>query len=297
MTSESGTSLALMARKDSYPTTLSGMPIPTLRTVRRARRALVSLAAAGVVLLLWGYVVLGAALLGGVLICLTALEAALLRELLLEGQRQQYALTQVRPLFGDVPPALGGWAADPVLVHHAVRLVADVRPRLVLECGSGSSTVAIARCLTALGGRLISLEHNPEFARRTTEMLRLHGLDGVAVVVTAPLAARDLEGRVLSWYGPEYERFLDGPIDVVMVDGPPKASGPRARYPAVPALRPRLAPECWILLDDGDRPDERAIAHAWSEELGAQLTYLEGGRGGWLLHRRAGPPAPLSASR
>jgi hypothetical protein len=51
-------------------------------------------------------------------------------------------------------------------------------------------------------------------------------------------------------------------------------------------LKHHLAEECWILMDDGDRPDERAIAHAWSEELGAKLVYLEGGRGGWLLHRR-----------
>jgi len=51
-------------------------------------------------------------------------------------------------------------------------------------------------------------------------------------------------------------------------------------------LKHHLAEECWILMDDGDRPDERATAHAWSEELGAKLIYLEGGRGGWLLHRR-----------
>ncbi len=224
---------------------------------------------------------------GSVLVCLTLFEAALLRALIRDGQLQQYALTQVRPLFGEIPAELGGWAADAVLVQHAARLVADVRPGLVLECGSGSSTIAIARCLKTLGGRIISLEHNPEFARKTTDTLRLLGLDEVARVVTAPLTIRELGGTPLSWYGPEYERLLEGSIDVLIVDGPPKASGPRARYPAVPALKSRLSPECWILMDDGDRPDERSIAHAWREDLGAQLTYLEGGRGGWLLHRKA----------
>jgi predicted O-methyltransferase YrrM len=105
----------------------------------------------------------------------------------------------------------------------------------VLECGSGSSTIAVARCLKTLGGRLISLEHNPEFARKTTETLRLLELNDVARVVTAPLTTRQVGSAVLSWYGPEYERFLESPIDVLIVDGPPKASGPRARYPAVPA--------------------------------------------------------------
>jgi predicted O-methyltransferase YrrM len=275
------------ARKDSYPTTLSGMAFTTPRVARRARRALASLGAAGLVLVLVGYTAAGGALLGSVIVCLTLFEAALLRDLIREGQLQQSALTQVRPLFGEIPAELGGWAADAVLVQYAVRLVADVRPRLVLECGSGSSTIAIARCLKTLGGRLISLEHNPEFARKTTETLRLLELNDVARVVTAPLTTRQVGSAVLSWYGPEYERFLESPIDVLIIDGPPKASGPRARYPAVPALKSRLAPDCWILMDDGDRPDERAIAHAWGEDLGAQLTYLEGGRGGWLLHRTA----------
>jgi hypothetical protein len=245
------------------------------------------------VLVLVGYTAWGGALLGLVIVCLTLFEAALLRDLIHEGQLQQYALTQVRPLFGHIPAELGGWAADAVLVEHAARLVAEVRPRLVLECGSGSSTIAIAQCLKAFGGRIITVEHEPKFARRTTDALELRGLSDVACVVVAPLTARDLGGTVFSWYDPEYERFLQSPIDVLIVDGPPKATGPRARYPAVPALKSRLAPECWILMDDGDRPDERAIAHAWMDELGAHLTYLEGGRGGWLLHRTPSAAATM----
>ena len=230
---------------------------------------------------------MGASLFGAALVCVTVLETALLRELVVEGQRRQYALTQIRPLFGEIPPDLGGWAADPVLIHHAVRLIADVRPRLVLECGSGSSTVAIARALSTLGGRIVSLEHDPEYARRSAAMIRLYGVESLATVVTAPLTAREIAGQTLRWYGPEYELVLGGLVDVMVIDGPPKASGPRARYPAVPALKSQLAPECWILMDDGDRADERAIAHAWSQDLGARLTYLEGGRGGWLLHRQS----------
>lgn len=287
-----------MARKDSYPTTLSGMPFPrfSARGWRRARRALVSLAAASLVLVLSGYTLLGGSVFAAALVSLLLLESALLREILLAGQARQYALTQVRPLFGDIPPELEGWAADPILIEHAIRLLINVRPRLVLECGSGSSTVAVARCLKILGGRVISLEHDPEFARRTVEMLRLQGLDGIASVITAPLVAREFEGRARSWYGPEYESSIAAPIDVLIVDGPPKATGPQARYPAIPALRGHLAPDCWILLDDGNRPDERAIAHAWSKDLGADLAYLGGGRGGWLLHRPAARHAAGPAS-
>jgi hypothetical protein len=254
--------------------------------LRRARRTLLGVAAAGLLLTLFDNLPVGIFLFGAALLFLLILELDHLRGLIVEGQRQQHALTQIRPLFGDIPPELGGWAADSLLVHNAVRLMVEARPRLVLECGSGSSTIVVARCLRALGGRVISLEHDPEYAHRTSEMLRLHGLDDVATVVTVPLAPIAFDGGTAPWYAPEYERLIDLPIDVLLVDGPPKATAPRARYPAVPILKRHLATECWILMDDGDRPDERAIAHAWSQDLGATLTYLEGGRGAWLLHRR-----------
>ena len=258
----------------------------TPRSVRRVRRALVGLAGVGLVLAFAGQAHMGAALFGAMLVCLVLLESAQLRSTVLEGQRQQYALTQIRPLFGDLPLELGGWAADAVLIHNAVLLIAETRPRFVLECGSGTSTVVIARCLRAYGGRIVSLEHDSAYAGRTSEMVRRCGLNDTATVVTAALVPRKVNGGTAPWYAPAYEPYLSELIDFLLVDGPQKVVGLRARYPAVPLLRSRLAPECWILMDDGDRPDERAIAHAWSEDLGAKLTYLEGGRGGWLLHRQ-----------
>jgi hypothetical protein len=77
---------------------------------------------------------------------------------------------------------------------------------------------------------------------------------------------------------------------MLVVDGPPGSIGERSRYPAVPILKPYLAEHCSILMDDGDRPAERDVARHWSQDLGAKLTYLEGGRGGWLLQRTGVAP-------
>ena len=262
----------------------------TPRAFRRVRRVVVALAIVGVLLLLLGHISLGGSLLGGMLLCLGLLESSQLRQLIIEGQRQQYALTQIRPLLGDLPLDLSGWAADPILVHNAVRLVLDTRPNFVVECGSGSSTIAIARTLRASGGRIVSLEHDAKYAQRTREMLRLHGLDTLATVVTAPLTSRQVAGQTFQWYAPTYELLLNQPIEMLVVDGPPALLGRRSRYPAIPILKPHFAEQCWILMDDGDRPDERDVAHTWSRELGGKLTYLEGGRGGWLLHRTGVAP-------
>jgi predicted O-methyltransferase YrrM len=44
----------------------------------------------------------------------------------------------------------------------------EERPKFVIECGSGSSTALIAACLQRIGqGRLVALEHDPGYARKT----------------------------------------------------------------------------------------------------------------------------------
>jgi hypothetical protein len=262
--------------------------LSSARSWRPIRRLLVGLAVAGLLVILLGLTGPGQALFGCGLLGLVLLESKQLREIQRETQRQQHALAQIRPLTGELPVDLSRWAADPMFVHQAVRLAIETRPRLILECGSGSSTVIIARCLRALGGgQLITLEHDPAYAGRTMELLRLFSVADLVTVVTAPLVSRDLNGRVYEWYSPAYEPLLGGPIDALVVDGPPGSGGPLARYPAVPLLKPHLSPSCWILLDDGNRPDEGMIAHTWARELGVASSYLEGGRGGWLLRRQA----------
>ena len=263
--------------------------LETRRARRRARRAVVGLALVGLIAVLLGRSPAGQALFGCGLLGLVLLESLQLRRALEENARQQYALTQIRPLAGELPLDFSEWAADPLLVYQAVRLILETRPSLVLECGSGSSTVVLARCLRAIGqGRLLSLDHDAEYAGRTSGLLRLYGLDDRATVVCAPLVSRAAGDEVFRWYGPEYQPFLHEPIDLLLVDGPPGGSAVRARYPAVPLLRAHLSADCVILLDDGDRPDERAIAQAWARDLGATLSYLRGGRGGWLLRRPVG---------
>jgi methyltransferase family protein len=264
----------------------------TPRAWRRARRTVVGLAFAGLLMILVGVPAMGQVLFGCGLLGLVLLESLQLRHSLQESERQQYALSQIRPLAGELPLDFSSWAADPILVYNAVRLVLDTRPALVLECGSGSSTVVLARCLRALGrGRVVSLDHDPTFAGRTAQLLHMNDLTNLAEVITAPLVTRRAGDQVFQWYAPDYEPFLRAPIDLLLVDGPPGGGSVLARYPAVPLLQSCLSPNCSILLDDGNRRDERLIAHQWAEMLGASLIYLPGGRGAWLLRRQGSPGA------
>ena len=62
----------------------------------------------------------------------------------------------------DVLPATRGWAASPDLLVVLVNLVITERPSLVVECGSGASTLWLALAMRRFGidGRIIALRLN-----------------------------------------------------------------------------------------------------------------------------------------
>ena len=172
-------------------------------------------------------------------------------------------------------PRTRGWAASPDVLLLLSEAIRDERPRLVLDLGSGLSTVVAALTVRAHGldCRVVALDHEASFAQQTRTLLVRHGLDHLAEVRTAELAPTAVGDEVLPWYDLSSISDLEG-IGVVFVDGPPGVGGPQARYPALPLLRSRLAPGAVFLLDDADRPDERAIIERWETQSGSVATWL-----------------------
>lgn len=188
-------------------------------------------------------------------------------------------------------PSTRDWAASADLLRELVTVILARRPRVVMETGSGTSTVIIAACLQRLGGgHLWSLEHLPRFAGETRALLATRGLSDWATVVDAPLRDVRLADGAWSWY--DLEGFPPGEaIEVLFVDGPPGDTGPLARYPALPMLLDRLAPGAAILVDDGARPDERAMIARWQAEVpGLVVRPLPLQKGGSLLTLGDTPP-------
>ncbi len=196
------------------------------------------------------------------------------------------AYINIRPFTEERLVGTDLWAMDAVFAENLVQLVNE-RPGQVVELGSGHSSVLIAQRLDYLGrGQLTALDHLEEFAGRTRDWIEGRGLAGVADVVHAPIADHEIEGETYPWYSMDVlEERLPERIDLLVVDGPPGKIGPDARWPAVPLLLDRLAPDAVILLDDGDRSAETRIAYSWHEMLGGGIRYLPGGKGGWLLRR------------
>lgn len=165
------------------------------------------------------------------------------------------------------PPLLGGWAMDPLAMLGLVNHVLETKPSLIVECGSGTSTIWLAHALKANGnGRIISLEHSEKFAMRTVHALKQHHLEEVAQVQLAPLTEVEVEGESFSWYAIDTLVKLRD-VDLLLIDGPPGSTGALARYPALPMLSASLSPRALIVLDDANRPQEKEVADRWRKEF------------------------------
>lgn len=176
-------------------------------------------------------------------------------------------------LFGILPverpvPLMGGWAASPDVMVLLLTELLEGRPRLVVECGSGVSTLWFALAIRHYGldCRVVALEHDERFAAVTRASLMAHGVAQHADVRHAALVDTGIAGHDTPWYDASALADLED-IGLLFVDGPPEATGPDVRYPAVPMLKDRFAARVTVVLDDLVRESEQAAARAWKAQL------------------------------
>lgn len=167
-------------------------------------------------------------------------------------------------LSGTLPPTRG-WAASPDFLQLLVSYSRENKPKVVLECSSGVSTLVLARCaqLNALG-HVYSLEHDKQFADVTRKHLDRLGLSQWATVMDAPLVSVELGGNKYFWY--DISSCYVSDIEMFVIDGPPQSSCPLARYPAGPLIFKNLRDGAVVFLDDAGRPDEQNAVCKWEAE-------------------------------
>ena len=181
----------------------------------------------------------------------------------------------------DALPNLGSWKADTGLLTFIADHILEHKPALVVEFGTGASTLVIARALQlAGGGRLISFDQHQEFVAATRQWLADHGLE--ADLRSAPL--RPAPG---GWPGLWYDHgALPAGIDLMLIDGPPWTIHPLTRGAAATVFD-QVAPGGTILLDDAARPGERAVARRWRKTYpDFEFTLWKGGTKGTLIGTR-----------
>lgn len=183
-------------------------------------------------------------------------------------------------------PPMRDWAISPDFANIVISLVRECRPKVVLELGSGVSTLITAYTLEEnKEGVVVSLDHDAQFAATTTDNIAKHGLQAIATVIPAPLKETRIHGKSWLWYDLEQLRDLEA-IDLLIVDGPPVTTQKLARYPALPVLFPLLSAKAIILLDDAHRADETKIVNLWLQEFGSfKKENVDAEKGATILRR------------
>ena len=207
-------------------------------------------------------------------------------------QADLHAWQVLRPLLdaGGYLPWTEG-ALRPAALAAVVNEVIFAERRELVELGSGVSTVVLARLVRERGGRVTSLEHDPNWARIVRSQLEHELLTDVATLVEAPLEPHPLALGGAPWYsGAAVERIPHG-IDLLLVDGPPGYGEgmEQSRHPALPALAEHLAPGSVVVLDDATRPAETEIVERWQSEL-PEWTFARDDSLGIAIGRRSADP-------
>jgi predicted O-methyltransferase YrrM len=170
-------------------------------------------------------------------------------------------------------PEDGAWTLAPDALRFVIALVQELQPRHVLEFGSGLSTTVLARAAAdgAPQCRISSLESDPEAIEAAGDAPSRVALQ------LAPLVAREWAGKSLPTYLIDARALASAEsVDLAIVDGPPTVLGGREStlYQLLELARPGTV----VVLDDADRPQERANVASWRDNLGeaVQLEFLPG---------------------
>lgn len=166
------------------------------------------------------------------------------------------------------PVFIGHWSVDSFFFRWITQFLAENHPKCIVEIGSGSSTLIIARLLQRLNYtdvRHIAIDHDERYLNLTKQLALLNDLDESIEFIHAPLADDATTG--MKWYDLPIERLSSHPIDLLIVDGPPADLQPLSRYPAVPILIERLNNKSTVVLDDANREAELEIAQRWADEF------------------------------
>lgn len=186
---------------------------------------------------------------------------------------------------GDTISGFHGWPISPDAALFLVELFRMRHHDVVIEFGSGTSTLLFAKMLRMEDrkssdpernklwklNRIHTFEHDTTYLAKTRSLLETNKLSNNVALYHAPLTTWSDDSGSYLYYncsvtlsalaqelGTERRRIL------VFVDGPPSATCKNARYPAIPILFNHFGQhEIDIVLDDAYRQDEKNAINLW----------------------------------
>lgn len=165
----------------------------------------------------------------------------------------------------------GGWASCAAMCADLVSYIITHRPKTIVECGSGLTTLFAAAALRRNGsGRIYALEHLKEYRALTGRIIKNNRLDSYSRIIEAPLVQQTIAGMKTEWYD---SRKLSSAVmrqaDLLIIDGPPQNNGPLARFGAIKLIQTAKTKPV-IFIDDIHTDQTKHVLEQW-RALGLQF--------------------------
>ncbi|MDX1640090.1 MAG: class I SAM-dependent methyltransferase [Balneolaceae bacterium] len=176
-------------------------------------------------------------------------------------------LIKLLPIRAPLPPMVG-WAATPELALNVYKVIEEKKPDLIVELGSGVTSIVSAYSLEKFNpeGRIVSFDHDADFADQTRKELKYHQLEKYVDIFDAPLSSINVNGKQCKWYDIDFS-LIKAPIDMLIIDGPPLKTQQYARYPALPSFYQKLSDDALVIFHDTRREMESKTVKNWVQEF------------------------------
>lgn len=227
---------------------------------------------------------------------------------------------------GEVSMEYHGWPISSDIALFLLGKIQSENYDLIIEFGSGTSTKLFAQavkqnsslkdinqqqkrlsynteileCSIDIPQRVLTFEHNKKYYEKTLKSLCFSGLETSVNLVHAPLVNFTCDEESYLYY--DCDKALQQVANIyegrtakilVLIDGPPGATGPLARLPAVTKLLNNLGShQLDLVLDDYNREEEKEIAERWKKTISARFIHYEEEiipceKGAWLCRVNA----------
>lgn len=147
-----------------------------------------------------------------------------------------------------------GWSIGRKGAAKILELLDAQKPKLLLDVGSGLSTILMAAWAADNDAVVVSLEHERKYADQTQKYLNKYNL-------TADLRINQLKETEHGFF---YDTELPDGIDFALIDGPPGTIGREGTFYSI---YPHLNPNFLVILDDAQRKHESEMLEQWKRDF------------------------------
>lgn len=167
---------------------------------------------------------------------------------------------------------IGDWSLDVKTINYLEEQIKKVRPKTILEFGSGISTVCLSRFMFEMWNSnknmVISLEEDQKFAENTNNLVREIFGEKIAKIFIAPLRKYEYLGVEFLCYSLSKEveiTLKENPPDMIIIDGPVGKPEVKGRFGTIIIAKEFVKDEAIFFMDDAFRIDELKTAVEWKK--------------------------------